>query len=133
MFDDLRLGRNAPTCPLLVVQPVHDQVIHVAEINGQVARYRRGGAEVTYVLDRLSEHFSMLALAAPVSLNWLADRFAGEPTTGDVDTTVWSVAASPSGLRGLVEMATTAVKVVLGRPLRQESPTAPRIVGERAA
>ncbi|WP_431954090.1 lipase family protein [Nocardia lijiangensis] len=133
MFDDLRLGNSTPTCPLLVLQPVHDQVIHMEGVDGQVARYRRGGASVTYVRDRLSEHFSMLPLATPISLAWLADRLAGEPPTGDSDSTVWSVLASPTGLRGLLEMASTTVKVVLGRPLRGETPPAPRIVAERAA
>ncbi|TQM29813.1 lipase family protein [Nocardia bhagyanarayanae] len=133
MFDDLRLGNSTPTCPLLVLQPVHDQVIHMDGVDGQVARYRKGGASVTYVRDRLSEHFSLLPMATPISLAWLADRLAGEPPTGDSDTTVWSVLASPTGLRGLLEMASTTVKVVLGRPLRQETPTAPRIVAEVAA
>ncbi|MEV0294475.1 lipase family protein [Nocardia sp. NPDC050710] len=133
MFDDLRLGNSTPNCPLLVVQPVHDQVIHMDGVDGQVARYRQGGATVTYVRDRLSEHFSMLVFGTPISLAWLADRLAGEPATADSDTTVWSVLASPTGLRGLLEMATTTAKVVLGRPLRQETAPPPRIARERAA
>ncbi|MBF6296247.1 lipase [Nocardia amamiensis] len=133
MFDDLRLGNATPACPLLVLQPVHDQVIHVAAVDGQVERYRRGGAMVTYVRDRLSEHLSLLPLSTPVSLDWLADRFAGQPVSDVGDTTVWSVAASPSGVRGLLGMAVTAAKVALGRPLRQQQPTAARIAPARAA
>ncbi|WP_216913835.1 lipase family protein [Nocardia noduli] len=133
MFDDLRLGNSTPTCPLLVVQPIHDQVIHMDGVDGQVRRYREGGAHVTYVRDRLSEHFSMLVMATPISLDWLGDRLAGAPVTPDRDTTVWSVLASATGLRGLLEMATTTAKVVLGRPLRQESASAPRMAEECAA
>ncbi|MER7452779.1 lipase family protein [Nocardia beijingensis] len=133
MFDDLRLGNTTPACPLLVLQPIHDQVIHIDGVDGQVARYRRGGAAVTYVRDRLSEHFSLLPLSTPISLDWLADRFAGQPVSEVGDSTVWSVAASPSGVRGLLEMAVTAAKVALGRPLRQQRPTAPRIASARAA
>ncbi|MFE7742976.1 lipase family protein [Nocardia sp. NPDC057455] len=133
MFDDLRLGNTTPACPLLVVQPIHDQIIHIDGIDGQVARYRRGGAAVTYVRDRLSEHFSLLPLSTPISLDWLADRLAGQPVSDVGDTTVWSVAASPSGVRGLLEMAVTAAKVALGRPLRQQQPTAARIAPARAA
>ncbi|WP_330233582.1 lipase family protein [Nocardia sp. NBC_00508] len=133
MFDDLRLGNATPACPLLVVQPVHDQVIHMAAIDGQVERYRRGGAVVTYVRDRLSEHLSLLPLSTPISLDWLADRFAGQPLSDVGDTTVWSVAASPSGVRGLLEMAVTAAKVALGRPLRQQQPAESRIAPARAA
>ncbi|MFR9750446.1 lipase family protein [Nocardia sp. 004] len=133
MFDDLRLGNTTPACPLLVVQPVHDQVIHMPGIDGQVARYRRGGATVTYIRDRLSEHFSLLPLSTPTSLEWIADRFAGKPVRDAGDKTVWSVAASPSAARGLLEVAVTAAMVALGRPLRQQQPTAPRIASARAA
>ncbi|MEV0249567.1 lipase family protein [Nocardia sp. NPDC050712] len=133
MFDDLRLGNSTPDCPLLVVQPVHDQVIHMDGVDGQVARYRAGGANVTYVRDRLSEHFSMLVLGAPISLAWLADRLAGHPATANADATVWSVIASPAGLRGLLEMASTTARVVLGQPLRPETAPAPQLRSERAA
>jgi alpha-beta hydrolase superfamily lysophospholipase len=133
MLDDLRLGQATPTCPLLVVQPIHDQIIHMDGIDAQVERYRRGGATVTYVRDRLSEHFSLLPLATPISLDWLADRFAGQPVSDVGDRTVWSVAASPAGLRGLLEMVTTAAKVALGRPLTQETAPVSRIPRVRAA
>ncbi|MGY4098307.1 lipase family protein [Nocardia sp. R16R-3T] len=133
MLDDLRLGHSIPTCPLLVVQPVHDQIIHVDGVDGQVERYRRGGAQVTYVRDRLSEHFSLLPLATPISLDWLSDRLAGEPVRDVGDSTVWSVAASPTGVRGLWEMLGTAVKVTLGKPLRQQGAPATRIPRVRAA
>ncbi|MEU8895430.1 lipase family protein [Nocardia sp. NPDC048505] len=133
MFDDLRLGNSTPDCPLLVVQPVHDQVIHMDGVDGQVARYRDGGAHVTYVRDRLSEHFSMLVLHTPISLAWLADRLAGQPVPAGADATVWSVLASPAGLRGVLEMAATAARCVLGQPLRPETTPAPRLRSERAA
>ncbi|MEG8182328.1 lipase [Nocardia terpenica] len=121
MFADLRLGGTAPHCPVLVVQPVHDQIIAADGVDGQVERYRRGGASVTYVRDRLSDHFSLLPLATPLSLDWLADRIAGLPVADTTTRTVWSVAASPARWRGLLEMAGTATRIVLGRPLRQES------------
>ncbi len=133
MLDDLRLGQSIPTCPLLVVQPVHDQIIHMDGVDGQVERYRRGGAQVTYVRDRLSEHFSLHPLATPISLDWLSDRVAGEPVRDVGDSTVWSVAASPTGVRGLWEMLGTAVKVALGKPLRPDAAPATRIPGVRAA
>ncbi|MEV6139877.1 lipase family protein [Nocardia sp. NPDC051990] len=133
MLDDLRLGHSTPTCPLLVVQPVHDQIIHMDGVDDQVERYRRGGAQVTYVRDRLSEHFSLHPLATPISLDWLGDRLAGRPVRDVGDSTVWSVAASPTGVRGLWEMLGTAVKVALGKPLRQETAPATRISRIRAA
>jgi hypothetical protein len=121
MFDDIRLGGNTPRCPLLVIQPVHDQIIDGGAIDAQVERYRRGGATVSYVRDRLSEHFTLLPLATPLSLDWLADRIAGRPVRETGTRTVWSVAADPAGWRGLIEMAATATRVALGRPLRQQA------------
>lgn len=118
MFDEIRLGNRAPACPVLVVQPVHDQVIDVAGVDGQVARYRERGAAVWYLRDRLSEHFSLLPLATPLSLDWLADRLAGRTLTEPTTKTVWSVALPPAQWRGLVEMATTAMRVTFGLPLR---------------
>ncbi len=44
MFDDMRLGQHTPHCPVLIVQPVHDQIIDMSCVDGQVERYRRGGS-----------------------------------------------------------------------------------------
>ncbi|MFF3568556.1 lipase family protein [Nocardia jiangxiensis] len=121
MFDDLRLGGHVPNCPVLMIQPVNDQVITVRAIDEQVARYRRGGANVTYLRDRLSEHFSLLPLATPLTLDWLADRIAGREVPEPSTRTVWSVVTDSSSWRGLLEMTVTATRVVLGRPLRGES------------
>ncbi|MFI5778209.1 lipase family protein [Nocardia sp. NPDC051570] len=121
MFDDMRLGGSAPHCPILVLQPVHDQIIHVDGIDGQVDRYRRAGAAVTYLRDRCSDHFTLLPLSTPLSLDWLADRIAGRPVTDTTTRTVWSVTTAPASRRGLLEMIGTATRVALGLPLRQES------------
>lgn len=133
MFDDIRLGNSTPACPVLVVQPVNDQVIPVAGIDGQVERYRAGGASVWYLRDRLSEHFSLLPLSTPLSLDWLADRIAGKTLTEPTTKTVWSVALAPAQWRSMVEMATTAMRVTLGRPLRQASAQVPGETTELAA
>ncbi|MBF6143837.1 lipase family protein [Nocardia nova] len=129
MFDDMRLGKHTPHCPILVIQPLHDRIIHASCIDAQVERYRAGGATVGYLRDRLSDHFTLLPLATPLSLDWLADRIAGRPVT-DADTetrTVWSVMASPSRWRGLFELAGTAGRMILGLPLgRQSEPELPQ-------
>ncbi|MFE3191279.1 lipase family protein [Nocardia sp. NPDC059240] len=133
MFDELRLGNRTPACPMLVVQPVNDQVIDVAGVDGQVERYRAGGASVWYVRDRLSEHFSLLPLATPLSLDWLADRLAGKTLTEPSTKTVWSVALAPAHWRSMVEMATTAMRVTLGLPLRPAAAAASDEVSGLAA
>ncbi|MEU0544124.1 lipase family protein [Nocardia sp. NPDC005978] len=122
MFADIRLGNTAPACPILVVHPVRDQVIHVSGIDAQVERYRANGAAVWYLRDRLSEHFSLLPLATPLTLDWLADRLAGKTLSEPTTETVWSVALPPARWRGLLELATTAMRVTLGLSLAQQSP-----------
>jgi len=79
VFDDIQPGNHVPSAPLLVVQAVHDQIISINDVDGQVRRYVTAGAHVTYRRDRLSEHLSLHPLAAPVTVHWLSDRFAGKP------------------------------------------------------
>jgi pimeloyl-ACP methyl ester carboxylesterase len=79
MLADIQLGMHIPTMPLLVLQAVHDEIISVKDVDGQVERYRQGGAQVTYVRDRLSEHYALLPLSTPLVLAWLTQRFKGQP------------------------------------------------------
>ncbi|WP_280303581.1 lipase family protein [Nocardia neocaledoniensis] len=117
VFADAELGTSAPAVPMLVVQAVHDQIIASADIDALVQRYRAHGAHVTYLRDRLSEHLTLLALSTPLSLNWLADRFAGAPVTPSETRTVWSVLGLPAGRRGLAELAHAALRVLFARPM----------------
>ncbi|MGW5311312.1 lipase family protein [Nocardia thailandica] len=132
---DLRLGGSAPACPLLVVQPVNDQVIHVESVDAQVARYRAAGAHVTYVRDRLSDHFTMLPLATAPSLNWLADRLAGAPLPAPSTRTVLSIGTVDANWRGLFGVAGTALAAAAGRPLggRSRPDPVPPSPADRAA
>lgn len=118
VFDDLRLGQRIPTCPILMTQATHDQIIHVDDVDGQQQRYVDGGATVLYVRDRASEHLSLHPLAFPLMLNWMAARFAGRPVPSGTRT-VFSVALSPRALWGYVGMAAAAVRTVAGLPLRE--------------
>ena len=118
VFDDIQPGQHAPSAPLFVVQAVHDEIINIDDVDGQVQRYVTAGAHVTYRRDRLSEHLSLHPLATPVTLNWLADRFAGKALPEPDTRTVWSVALSAVALRGLLGLTWQAGKVLLGRPLR---------------
>jgi hypothetical protein len=117
MLDDLRLGGSAPQCPLLVVQPVRDKIVHIEGIDAQVDSYRRAGVHVTYLRDRCSDHFTLLPLSTPISLQWLADRFAGKQLPPAGTRTVRSVATMAPGVRGLLVMAGTALRAAFGRPL----------------
>ncbi|MDO9454800.1 lipase family protein [Nocardioides sp.] len=116
VFDDLRLGLTAPQCPILVLQSVHDQIIDVADVDAQVARYVEAGVEVSYVRDRLSEHISLMVLGLPAMLTWLEKRFQDDPEPVTTRTrTVTSIALSPRTWPGFVRMFTAAARTAIGR------------------
>ncbi|KRA37663.1 MULTISPECIES: lipase family protein [unclassified Nocardioides] len=119
VFEDLRLGQHIPTCPILMTQATHDQIIHVEDVDGQQQRYVEGGATVHYVRDRTSEHLSLHPLALPLMIGWMADRFAGKPAPSGTRT-VWSVALSVRSLWGYVGLVSAAIRTVAGRPLSEQ-------------
>lgn len=114
LFDELRLGQTAPAMPLLVLQATGDQVINVRHIDALVAEYRDRGAQVTYLRDRLSDHFVLHPVSAPLALNWIADRFADKPVSRSV-TRAGALLLSPHTIAGLARLGATALKVALGR------------------
>ncbi|MEV6060847.1 lipase family protein [Nocardia asteroides] len=126
VLDDIRLGLNAPACPLLVLQPLNDQVIHCDGVDRQVERYQHAGVHVTYVRDRLSDHFTLLPLSTALSLSWLADRVEGKPLPAPSTRTVLSLNASAAGLRGLAAIVGTALTVAVGR-----APVSRKLIGQR--
>lgn len=113
VFDDLRLGTATPACPLLVLQAVHDPIIDVRDVDAQVSRYVDGGAQVTYVRDRLSEHISLMILGLPRMLDWLERCFDGHPPAAGTRT-VTSVALSPKTWPGFVRLLGPAARTVVG-------------------
>lgn len=115
ILHDIQPGKSAPKFPLLVVQAVNDPMIDVDDVDGQVRRYRAAGANVTYIRDRLSEHLSLHPIAAPVTLDWLSDRFAGKPIGESSTKTVWSLAGSLPGLRGFLGLAVSTGRAFTGR------------------
>ncbi|MBY4127037.1 lipase [Rhodococcus fascians] len=112
VFVDIQPGRTAPTAPLLVIQAVHDQIIAIDDVDGQVDRYNEAGARVTYLRDRLSDHLSLHPLSAPLTLDWLAARFAGEPVPDPSTQTVWSTAFSFAAVRGLMSLTWTTFRAL---------------------
>lgn len=114
LFNDLRLGKQAPTCPLLVVQAVHDQIIDVVDVDSQVERYVAAGTEVRYVRDRLSEHISLMVIGLPEMLSWLEQRFEDRPAPTGTRTVV-SLGLSRRALRGYAAMLASAARTVVGR------------------
>lgn len=113
LFDDLRLGVNAPACPVLVLQSTNDQIVDTADVDTQVERYREQGGSVEYVRDRVSEHVSLMILGMPLMLHWLEDRFEGTPL-GESRTHL-SVGLSWQAVRGYAELIGSVLRVVTGR------------------
>ncbi len=117
MFADIEPGTAAPSCPLLVVQAVHDPVIAVADVDALVETYRRHGATVDYLRDGASEHITGLVLAVTECLDWLAARLAGEPAPGRTAATV--LAVRPRTWWGLLRHAAVVARFAAGLPMRR--------------
>ncbi|KXP03307.1 lipase family protein [Tsukamurella pseudospumae] len=115
MFADIEPGREAPSCPLLVVQAVRDPIISVDDVDGLVATYRELGAVVDYLRDGASEHLTALVLSVTPSLDWLAARIAGVPARDRTRSTV--LAARPGVWRGLLRHGAVVVRTAGGRVL----------------
>ncbi|MDR3664115.1 MAG: lipase family protein [Mycobacterium sp.] len=113
VFESIKLGKTAPTPPLLVMQAVYDQIIAVENIDELTDTYILGGSHVTYHRDILSEHLVLHPVAAPMTLTWLADRFAGKPL-GPTVRTSWPALLNPATYVGLLKLGLVSAKVLLG-------------------
>src|SRR5262249_17352023 len=119
VFDDIKLGKQAPTPPVLVVQAVHDSIVSVDDIDELTESYRTGGAAVTYHRDMLSEHILLHPMSAPMTLRWLRDRFAELPLSEHKLRTMWPTLLNPSTYRGMVRLGMIAIKVITGRTVER--------------
>lgn len=116
VFESIKLGKTAPTPPLLIMQAVYDQIISVGNIDELTDTYVMGGSHVTYHRDILSEHIALHPLAAPMTLNWLAERFDGKPL-GPTVRTSWPALLNPATYLGLLKLGVVSTKVLLGLPI----------------
>nr|WP_238588444.1 lipase family protein [Nocardia seriolae] len=122
---DLKPGDRPPRFPILVVQGVHDLIIPCGNVDRLVDRYRAGGTSVRYLRDILGGHVSLGLLAAPLSENWLADRFADRPLPAGTTETVASLAFSLPALRGYLGLAALLMRAATARPPRSRPAAAP--------
>ncbi len=120
VFDSIKLGTCAPTAPVLIVQAVHDQIISVDDIDELTETYTRGGANVTYHRDMLSEHLLLHPMSAPMTLRWLRDRFAGRPLRAHIKRTKWPTLLNPSTYRGMLTLGVITAKVMTGRRVERQ-------------
>ncbi|MBS9534303.1 lipase [Mycobacterium sp. M1] len=121
VFDDTRLGSTAPSCPVLLFQATHDQVISVDDIDALADAYAAGGTRLTYHRDQISEHILLHPLSTPMVLEWLRDRFAGRPIASGAVRSGWPALLNPKTYLGLARLGLIAVRVITGRAA-QHSP-----------
>lgn len=114
VFDAIRLGSAVPALPLLIVQAVHDSVIHVDDIDELAHTYADGGAQLTYHRDLFSEHMLLHPMSAPMTLRWLTDRFAGRPLDEHIVRTTWPTLFNPITYAGMWRLAGIVGRVVAG-------------------
>ena len=114
VFDAIKLGRTAPTPPLLIVQAVHDSVISVEDIDSLADLYSRGGAQVTYHRDMFSEHMLLHPMSAPMTLRWLNDRFADRPLDAHLIRTKWPTLFNPITYAGMWRLGGIVARVAAG-------------------
>ena len=119
VFDDIKLGKQAPTPPVLIVQAVHDSIVSVDDIDELAENYRMAGAAVTYHRDMFSEHVLLHPMSAPMALRWLRDRFAGRPLSEHKVRTTWPTLLNPSTYKGMVRLGMIAIKVITGRKVER--------------
>ena len=74
-----------------------------------------GGTDVTYHRDMLSEHLLLHPMSAPMTLRWLRERFAGQPSSVHRTRTKWPTLLNPSTYRGMVRLGVITAKVLAGR------------------
>ncbi len=114
IFEAIRLGRTAPTPPVLIVQAVHDSVIAVDDIDELADLYTQGGAHVTYHRDRFSEHLLLHPMSAPMTLRWLTDRFADRPLDTHIVRTTWPTLFNPITYPGMWRLGGIVARVMIG-------------------
>jgi Secretory lipase len=117
VFDSTKLGAAVPTPPVLIVQAVHDYLIDVNDIDALAAAYSAGGARVTYHRDAFNEHMVLHPLSAPMTLQWLTDRFARRPLTEHLIRTTWPTMFHPMTYVGMARLVRIAAKVITGRKI----------------
>ncbi|TSD99240.1 hypothetical protein FOS14_12845 [Skermania sp. ID1734] len=75
VFDQLTLGKSAPTAPVYLYHAAHDEGMPLAAVAKLDADWCRQGSRVWFVVDPLAEHISLAVTAIPGVLSFLADRF----------------------------------------------------------
>ncbi|MEV3991952.1 lipase family protein [Streptomyces sp. NPDC049837] len=77
------LGRKAPDHPVYLYHALADELIPYSLGSGLRKDWCARGAEVNWRTIVLGEHISGVITESPRAADWLADRFAGKPASGN--------------------------------------------------
>jgi secretory lipase len=80
------LGQHRPTGPLYIYQAVPDELIPIADVDHLVAGYCTQGVVVDYQRNEASDHLTLVGTGAFAALQWLQDRFTGQPAPDNCAT-----------------------------------------------
>ncbi|QBS45304.1 lipase family protein [Nocardia sp. CS682] len=119
ILDETNMGRRVPDVPMFMYQSNPDWIIPVGPVNDLVDRYCHDPkASIEYTRDHFSEHISLAVIAAPRTLLWLADRFAGiPPIEGCRATDVGSMALDPATWPKWADILGGTIAGLLGLPV----------------
>ncbi|OLT27845.1 triacylglycerol lipase [Actinomadura sp. CNU-125] len=82
-LDENKLGSTAPTVPVLQTQAVFDQIIPFEQADALHRAWCAKGANVTWKTYTIAEHATGMVWTWPDAIDFLTDRFAGEPAQGN--------------------------------------------------
>ncbi|GAA2504020.1 lipase family protein [Streptomyces gobitricini] len=77
------LGRKAPGHPVYLYHALADELIPYSQGSGLREDWCARGADVRWRTIVVGEHVSGVITESPRAADWLADRFAGKPASGD--------------------------------------------------
>jgi Secretory lipase len=81
VLNELNLNNApVPAAPSFFYNAINDELAHIQPVDQLVAKYCLAGAKIDYYRDPVaSEHVAGLAVYFPLALQYLQDRFAGDP------------------------------------------------------
>lgn len=78
-FQQQRTGTATPAVPALVYAGLLDEVVPYADSKKTFTAWCAGGAKALFKTIGITEHATGMLLGLPIALDWMGDRFAGEP------------------------------------------------------
>ncbi|KAE8155146.1 secretory lipase-domain-containing protein [Aspergillus avenaceus] len=118
IMDENAMGHNIPKIPLFVYKSVGDDVSPVNDTDAVVQTYCKGGANVEYRRDQLSNHAVLAGTGAPDAMIWLNNRMHNRPIEPGCHTsTSLTSLLDPHAIWALGTEVISVLKSLLSAPL----------------